>query len=1130
VFHWYNNGYNLWGNHLGAAVDNIQIMGNACAQPSNLAAMNLTEESATLSWQENGTATDWNVYYKPAGSADPYTEISVSSDTFTVLTGLASNTDYLFYVVADCGSDLSAATNPLGFRTTCGVVTQLPYTETFESGLYATAQQDFISCWSRSTSDPSHYVYVNNSSWDAYNGIHYLDFHYTPNCYVIAIMPQLADTINVSDLMLTFHAAHTYSGYYGSLGTLEVGVMTNPDYDSTFAVLDTINLTAAESYTYVEQIISLLNYTGNGKHIAFRVSNCESTSYYIDDLVLDRRPSCMNPNNLMVVSGTNDSVTLSWTEMGEATMWNIQYGAPGFTPGNDNTSLFVNTTTYTIGDLSNFTSYEFYVQADCGGEQSEWVGPVQYTTGLTAMGTLGMDSLVTCEALICDNGGENGDYASFCSSMMVVYPATAGSGLTITGSCDLVVDYGESNLYFYEGYGTSGPLLAHYNGQSNNISVASSGPITIHFTSGYYTSPGFLLHVMCASCTPPSNLHVTNVTPNSATVAWDGNADQFEVVVTDSVPTSYTTSGNSLNLTGLSSSSTYQVMVRSLCGTDSSLFSPVMTFSTACDPLTITQTTPWTEDFEGYQGNANQPFVCWDRPVVDGSYGAPFVYCGYSASCHSGDNSAEFKGSDAMLALPAFTNDIHTLRLSFWATSTLVTSGTLDVGVITDLNDPNSFEYVGVCGQPGPRGDAGTTGNGLLMGPFDFSGVTATSGRIALRYSNNVSSASWNLDDFTVEIIPDTVVPQQPTVVTYAASDITQTSGTLNGAITDAGNQTIILKGFEWKLANDNDYTPVVTLTGNTLTYTLAGLAPNTCIVYRAYATTVAGTVYGDTMSFCTLGTTPTPCVDPTNLAVDNITQTSAVATWTVGGSETAWNVRYKAVSATSWTEASVTTTAFTMTNLTPNTPYQVCVQASCSVSETSSWVCDEFTTLPEDVEPCEVPTNLQQAVALKEAGSIAVYWTDNAGVSEWNLQYRPLNGEWITVVVTGQAAYTINGLENGEDYEVRVQAVCGDGVVSEWSSILTATATNSGIDNYMQNSVALFPNPAMEVVNVQCTMNNVQLGGELHLLDVYGKLLQIVPITSETTQINVSGLANGMYFVRVSTDRGVVTKQFVKK
>ena len=74
------------------------------------------------------------------------------------------------------------------------------------------------------------------------------------------------------------------------------------------------------------------------------------------------------------------------------------------------------------------------------------------------------------------------------------------------------------------------------------------------------------------------------------------------------------------------------------------------------------------------------------------------------------------------------------------------------------------------------------------------------------------------------------------------------------------------------------------------------------------------------------------------------------------------------------------------------------------------------------------------------------------------------------------------------------------------------------------------FPNPAKEVVNVQCTMNNVQLTGELSVFDVYGKLLQIVSITSEITPVNVSGLADGMYFVRVTTEKGAVTKTFVKK
>ena len=60
--------------------------------------------------------------------------------------------------------------------------------------------------------------------------------------------------------------------------------------------------------------------------------------------------------------------------------------------------------------------------------------------------------------------------------------------------------------------------------------------------------------------------------------------------------------------------------------------------------------------------------------------------------------------------------------------------------------------------------------------------------------------------------------------------------------------------------------------------------------------------------------------------------------------------------------------------------------------------------------------------------------------------------------------------------------------------------------------------------------MNNVQSDRELYLFDVFGKLLQIIPISSEVTPITVSELAAGMYFVRVTTEAGAVTKTFVKK
>ena len=51
-----------------------------------------------------------------------------------------------------------------------------------------------------------------------------------------------------------------------------------------------------------------------------------------------------------------------------------------------------------------------------------------------------------------------------------------------------------------------------------------------------------------------------------------------------------------------------------------------------------------------------------------------------------------------------------------------------------------------------------------------------------------------------------------------------------------------------------------------------------------------------------------------------------------------------------------------------------------------------------------------------------------------------------------------------------------------------------------------------------------------MEVYDVYGKLINTVTVVDNPTRINVSNLANGMYFVRVTTEAGAVTKTFVKK
>ena len=273
--------------------------------------------------------------------------------------------------------------------------------------------------------------------------------------------------------------------------------------------------------------------------------------------------------------------------------------------------------------------------------------------------------------------------------------------------------------------------------------------------------------------------------------------------------------------------------------------------------------------------------------------------------------------------------------------------------------------------------------------------------------------------------------------------------------------------------------------------------------------------------SNCTIE--PTAVTNPAS----SIEQTTATLNGTILNPDnvtiTAQGFEWKAASAATYTVQTATGTTMTATlnNLTPNTNYTY--RAFVTTTHGTHYGDDvTFTTL--DVEPCEVPANLHTTNIENEAISIA--WDADANATSWNIQYRPVGGTLATAT-TNTNSYTITGLTGLTTYEIQVQANCGDGNLSDWTSAIAVQTTNVGIENYLSNSIILFPNPAKEVINVQCTMNNVQ---SVEVIDVYGKVISTVNVVENPTRINVSGLANGMYFVRVTTEMGVVTKTFVKR
>ncbi|MBQ3732975.1 MAG: T9SS type A sorting domain-containing protein [Bacteroidales bacterium] len=96
---------------------------------------------------------------------------------------------------------------------------------------------------------------------------------------------------------------------------------------------------------------------------------------------------------------------------------------------------------------------------------------------------------------------------------------------------------------------------------------------------------------------------------------------------------------------------------------------------------------------------------------------------------------------------------------------------------------------------------------------------------------------------------------------TAPATDLTATSATLNGTITNPDNVTVTAQGFEWKATTGGTYTQVNAM-GETMAYSLTGLTANTIYTYRAFVTTANRTSYGAEVTFTTLSAGGTAVID----------------------------------------------------------------------------------------------------------------------------------------------------------------------------------------------------------------------------------------------------------------------------
>ena len=358
VFYWRNDTGS--GANPPAAIDNISIVGLDCLSPTSLQTTAALAEEATLAWQENGTATEWTVYYKTAEETE-YTAVVVNENPAT-LTGLIPATQYTAYVVANCGAEYSGTSNTITFVTECVTINSFPYFEGFNTTM--------PQCWGTQilTGYDNWGVTSNYNGTSAYEGEQMMKISWTNG--QARLNTPIFDLTSLSNPTIKF--AHLQLPYNSSCEEIKVQYKAEPTAEWTDIVtlntphstweLDSIVL-PNPSDTYQISFLLIGHYANGAAIDAFELYDCE-------DCEAPAEPEpCVEPTALTVSNITSSTATVTWE--GTADSYEIRL--------NVGVAESVSTNSYQYTGLIAETPYVVEVRSVCGTETSEWVETFFYT-------------------------------------------------------------------------------------------------------------------------------------------------------------------------------------------------------------------------------------------------------------------------------------------------------------------------------------------------------------------------------------------------------------------------------------------------------------------------------------------------------------------------------------------------------------------------------------------------------------------------------------------------------------------------------------------------------------------------------------------------------------------------------
>ena len=201
-------------------------------------------------------------------------------------------------------------------------------------------------------------------------------FNYTTTPPQYLISPELSGIVN------GLHVEFYYRQYTNGVETFEVGYSTTDNDPDSFTWGEEI--TASTTYQRFSA-----NYPAETKYVAVKHTSDDQYYLFLDDFLFEESASCLEPSGVLVADATTTGATISWNAGGEESAWDIFVtDDASITPDETTTPTVANVTDnpYSLTGLTPATVYYVYVRALCGeNEFSAWSSAAIFNTECEAM-------------------------------------------------------------------------------------------------------------------------------------------------------------------------------------------------------------------------------------------------------------------------------------------------------------------------------------------------------------------------------------------------------------------------------------------------------------------------------------------------------------------------------------------------------------------------------------------------------------------------------------------------------------------------------------------------------------------------------------------------------------------------